>query len=164
MPISPTFTPVDGQITSLPVLPLALTGTEVMEIVSPGNANAGNSYQATTATFAAFYAAYSALNRTVITSGATYNAVTTDTQIFVDKTVGSVTQILLPPSLTMAYASAILIKDWKGDAATNPITIVFSSSETCDGQTSVVINNAYGWVYLLPGPGATSQIGWGQVG
>lgn len=168
MVTTPTFNPIDGEITSLAVLPNALNGSEVQEIVSPGNANQGNSYQVTTATLAAFYSAYRSLNRTVIESGATvgapYAAETTDTEIFVQKLIASATFILMPAAATMAYAVPVLVKDWKGDANINPITISFSGGEVCDGQNTVVIQNAYGWVWLVPGPGASMETGWGLVG
>ena len=167
MVAQPPFTPTDGQITSLPFIPTALNGTESQEIVSPGDANEGLSYQISTATLAAFYSAFLALNRKVITEADAnpYQALTTETQIFVRKaTTPSATAIVLPASSTMAFATGVLVKDWAGDADVNPITITFSSSESCDGQPNVTIRNPYGWVYLVPGPGASSETGWGIIG
>lgn len=48
------FIPLDGRITSLEALPIPLTGGEVFEIVSPGNAASGNNYQVALNTIAAF--------------------------------------------------------------------------------------------------------------
>ena len=49
------FIPVDGRITSLQTLPTPLTGGEVLEIVSPGNAAAGNNYQVLLSVLAAYF-------------------------------------------------------------------------------------------------------------
>jgi len=58
----------------------------------------------------------------------------------------------------MQYPYGILIKDLKGDAATNPITINFTGGELCDGLTSgqISIQNPYGWVTIAPVPGASA--------
>ena len=55
MTTTPPFVPLDGRITSLQSLPLALTGGEVLEIVSPGNATSGNNYQVLLSVLAAFF-------------------------------------------------------------------------------------------------------------
>ena len=155
--------PADGQITSLTVLNLPLNGGEVQEIVSPGNSAEGNSYQVTTAVLAAFYAAFPFLNTEIITAGATlaspYMVETTDTNILFNKTIGSASYAKLSLSSSMAYPFPILLKDLKGDAYMNNITINFTGGQECDGQTSVVINGAYGWVRIAPIP---SGNGWYQ--
>ena len=157
------FVPADGMITSLQVLPIPLNGGEVQEIVSPGNSAEGNSYQVTTATLAAFYAAFPFLNTEIITAGATfaspYLVETTDTNILFNKTIGSASYATLPSSGSMAYPFPVLFKDIKGDAYTNNITINFTGGQECDGQTSVVINGAYGWARIAPIP---SGSGWYQ--
>ncbi len=149
-------TPADGQITSLTLLSPPLTGGEVQEIVSPGNAAAGNSYQVTIATLAAFYAAFPFLNTENITAGATlvspYSVETTDTTILFNKTIGSASYALLPSAGSMLYPFPILFKDFKGDAETNIITISFTGGQLCDGQSQVTITNDYGWVRIAPGP------------
>ena len=148
--------PLDGRLTSLTVLNLPLGGSEVMEIVSPGTAAAGNNYQVTTAVLAAFMAAFPVLNREYIISGATlaspYQVETTDTQVIFNKTIASASYATLPLSGSMAYPFGILFKDLKGDANTNNITINFSGGQLCDGQSSIVIRNAYGWVTIYPSP------------
>ena len=54
--MTPTqFIPADGRITSLQSLPIPLTGGEVIEIVSPGTAAAGNNYQVLLSVLAAFF-------------------------------------------------------------------------------------------------------------
>ena len=149
-------TPADGQITSLTLLSPPLTGGEVQEIVSPGNAALGNSYQITTATLAGFYSAFPFLNTENITAGATigspYNVETTDTVILFNKTIGSASYAVLPSAGSMLYPFPILFKDFKGDAETNNITISFTGGQLCDGQSQVTITNDYGWVRIAPGP------------
>lgn len=163
-----SFTPLDGRLPSFQTLNLPLTGGEMMYIVSPGNNALGNSYNVLTSTLAAFFAAFPALNRSVITSGATsgspYLVQPTDTQVFFDKGIGSASYATLPLAASMNYPFGVLFKDWKGDAATNSISINFSGGQTCDGQTQVTIQNAYGWVWLAPGPEVVGATGWGLVG
>jgi hypothetical protein len=157
--------PLDGRLTSQNVFGGPLVGTEVMYIVSPGNAAAGLSWQVTTGTLAAFFGAFPSFNREIITAGASYNALTTDTQIFVNKSIGSATGILLPSASSMLYPDAILIKDAKGDANTPNITITFTGGQLCDGQASVVIDNNFGYVWITPAPGiGAGATGWGLVG
>lgn len=42
-----------------------------------------------------------------------------------------------------------LIKDGKGDANSNPITVRSSTSQTIDGAATTVINTAYGFARLV---------------
>ncbi len=51
----PLTVPLDGRITSQNVLSGPLTGNEVMEIVSPGNASQGNTFQILLNTLAVFF-------------------------------------------------------------------------------------------------------------
>ena len=152
-----TFVPLDGQITSLPVFSGTLTGGEVQEIVSPGTAAAGVSYQATLASIASFFSAFNFISSTVITTGATlaspYLMLTTDTQILFKKTAGSPSYLRAPLAASMRAPFPVVIKDIKGDAATNPITVLFSGGELIDGASTLSINNAYGWVRINPNPG-----------
>ena len=128
-----------------------------MYVVSPGNAALGNSYQVTTETLALFMAAFPFLNTTVIKLGATlaspYLVEPTDTRILFNKTTPSATYAVLPLAASMAYPYPVLFKDLKGDAYTNNITITFAGGEKCEGQTEVVIENAYGWANINPIPG-----------
>jgi hypothetical protein len=144
----PIFVPSDGRLTSQNVLTGALTGSEVMYIVSPGNAQSGNSYQIKTSTLAAFFTASLVGAPTIIRSGDTYDSVATDTRILVNKTVGSATSVVLLTS--QSYTFPVLVKDLKGDSATNPITVTFSSGQTIDGLSSVTINNPFGYFWFNP--------------
>jgi hypothetical protein len=157
------FTPTDGRLTSQNILAGPLNGGEVMEIVSPGNAAAGNTYQVTTSVLAAFFAAFPFLNTEFITSGATigspYLVQTTDTVILFNKILGSASYTTLPLASSMAYPLPILFKDLKGDAATHNITIQFTGGQLCDGLSTISILNAYGWTRIAPIIGGT---GWYQ--
>lgn len=149
--------PLDGRMTSFDPVPTPLTGTELMWMVQPGNAAQGILYNVTVDVIAVFAAAFPFLNTTIITAGATnvspYLVATTDTRILFNKTLGSASFAVLPTASSMAFPFGILFKDLKGDAATNPITITFSGGQLCDGQSSVVIDNAFGWVTINPVPG-----------
>jgi hypothetical protein len=138
-----------GQMTDLPAYAVAspadLTG--LMEIVTPGNAAAGVNYGITLAQLALIIGGGGAL--TIITSGATYTSVQADTRILVNKTVGSPTAITLLAA--SSYLQPVLVKDLKGDAATNNITVNFPG--TFDGIASpLTISTAYGFIWFNPLP------------
>jgi hypothetical protein len=67
-----------------------------------------------------------------------YQMATADRAVVVNKTTGAATKLLLPttPQLWVAYK----IKDGKGDAATNNITVAFAGSGTIDGETTFLMN------------------------
>jgi hypothetical protein len=131
-----------------------------MEIVSPGNAALGNTYQITLANLAAFFAGYPVMNTETITAGATlaspFQVETTDTWILFNKTIGSASYATLPLAASMVYPGPVFFKDLKGDAATNNITIQFSAGQLCDGLTTIVISDAYGWVRIAPVSGGNA--------
>ena len=77
---------------------------------------------------------------TVVTAAGNVAVTTAHDLIIINKTSGANTGVTLPASpLTNDFYT---IKDGKGDAYTNPITIV-PSSGTIDGQSNVVIWNSY---------------------
>lgn len=139
-----------GQMTDLPAYPGALDLTALMEIVSPGNAALGVNYGITFAQIIALITAQVVGVPTFVISGATYNSVGSDTRILVNKTIGSATSVVL--ALSTAYAQPVLVKDLKGDADTNPITVTFSGGQTLDGlaPAQVVISNPYGYFWFNP--------------
>lgn len=141
-----------GQMTDLPVFTGTLNGTEVVEIVAApqgqSNAAAGINYQITTLLLAYLLNAASYVI-TFVTSGATYNSVGTDTRILVNKTVGSATTVNLLAG--NSYSQPVLVKDEKGDADVNPITINYPG--TYDGVAGpITISTAYGYVWFNPLP------------
>lgn len=134
-----------GQMTDLPAYPGTLDLTALMEIVSPGNVALGVNYSISLAQLALIIGSGGA--PTFVLSGATYNSVATDTRILVNKTVGSATTIALLAG--SSYFQDVLVKDLKGDAATNPITVTYPG--TYDGVASpLTINTNYGWIWLSP--------------
>lgn len=82
-------------------------------------------------------------NTTTVTSGDL--VVSDQSMIVIDKPSGAATAITLPASPLNGHA--ILIKDGKGDAGTNNITIT-PASGTIDGAATQVINTNYGAVFL----------------
>lgn len=137
-----------GQMTDLPEFAGTFDGTELFEVVAPGNEAEGINYSITSALLA-FLIGSVQYALTIITSGASYDSVDTDTRILVNKTIGSATTInLLAGDL---YSQSVLIKDMKGDADVNPITITFPG--TYDGVSSpIVINASYGSIWFNPLP------------
>lgn len=134
-----------GQMTDLPAYPGTFDLTALMEIVSPGNAANGVNYGVTLAQLALIIGGGGA--PTIITSGASYNSVVTDTRILVNKTIGSATAITLLNGAS--YFQPVLVKDLKGDADVNPITITFPG--TYDGIASpLTINTQFGFIWFNP--------------
>ncbi len=136
-----------GQMTDLPAYPGGNDPTALFEVVSPGNAEQGINYSITADQMAVLIGV-SVYQNTIVTSGATYNSVDTDVRILINKTIGSATAVVLLPSAD--YGQPILVKDAKGDAATNPITITFSGGQLMDGLNQVVINTPYGYFWFNP--------------
>jgi len=135
-----------GQMTDLPAYPGGPDSTALMEVVSPGNVTNGVNY-AITPTQLAVLMGVTIYNPTFVTSGASYSSTSSDSRILVNKTVGSPTTIALLAG--SAYAQPLMVKDLKGDADVNPITITFPG--TYDGASSpVTISTQYGAVWFNP--------------
>ena len=81
------------------------------------------------------------------TKTANYTATATDSLILVDSTSGAVT-ITLPTAVNIT-GRHYTIKDWKGQSATNNITIATTSSQTIDGETTVVLAITYGSITVV---------------
>lgn len=149
-----TFTPTDGRLTSLQTLNTPLLGDEVMYLVSPGNAELGNSYKVTIAVLGAYFQSAPVLTSTVILAGATlaspYNLDGSFAQVLFNKTVASASYAVA--ALAASFRTAVLIKDIKGNADVYPIQISFSGGELCDGLSTLTIGNPYGWTTINPVP------------
>lgn len=79
--------------------------------------------------------------RVVTAAGAVTVSATTDNIVIVNKTTGAATTVNLPASPTTGLTYTI--KDGKGDAATNNITIT-PAAGTIDGAATSVISTNYG--------------------
>lgn len=91
-------------------------------------------------------------NVVVLTAAGNYVVISTDRYVVLNKTVGAATQITLPSSATIGRI--ITVKDAKGDASSNNITVVPSGADTIDGAANNILNTAYAHaVYLYVGAG-----------
>lgn len=81
------------------------------------------------------------LQTVVVTTGATYSVLSTDYVVVINKGTGSATGVTLPSS--PAIGRTLVIKDGKGDANTNNITLT-PAAGNIDGTTTKVINTAFG--------------------
>ena len=92
-------------------------------------------------------------SQTLVRTGPTYASVATDTRIlcYVDTpSPGPLTITLLASA---EYKAPVLVKDLIGLASsTNPIDIVFSGGQLCDGLTTIPIRTDYGSYTLNPSP------------
>jgi hypothetical protein len=83
---------------------------------------------------------------TVVTSASPYNALVTDCVIISNKTVAGAGTINL--SSTLQTGRVVIIKDGKGDANANNITVQ-GNGKNIDGAASKVINTAYGVLRVI---------------
>lgn len=139
-----------GQMTDLPEYTSDdYDATALLELVSPGNVEEGINYSITLELLSQFLI-NATVTPTIITSGATtgdhYAALTTDTRILLNKTVASASYVDLGDATDRGYLP-VMVRDLKGDANTNNITVSFTG--TCDGLSSpIVIDAPYGgWVF-----------------
>lgn len=95
--------------------------------------------------------------REVIAAG-TVTVGPTDYIVGINKTVGAATAVTVPLAANRSGVP-VVIKDIKGDAATNPITPAFTGGEMCDGQpgSSFVISTNFGFVKFYPRTGGYYQ-------
>lgn len=76
----------------------------------------------------------------IVSSGSFVTLDSTSRRIVINKTIGSVTSVFLPSA--PIYGQEVLIKDGKGDANTNTITIS-ASGTTIDGISTFVMSQNY---------------------
>ena len=86
----------------------------------------------------------------VITAAGDHTVDTDDYYLVFNKTSGAATEVTLPASADRV--GPITIKDGKGDANSNNITVTPDGSETIDGLSSWVLSFAYSGVTLIPRP------------
>ncbi len=82
----------------------------------------------------------------IVTAGATVTLDANSRKIVINKTIGSATAVSMPPSPKLGQS--VLIKDGKGDAKINNITID-PSPTTIDGFSGIVMTNNYQAFELL---------------
>lgn len=78
---------------------------------------------------------------TKVNTDSPYSVLATDSNVFVNSTAGVVT-VTLPTAVGCA-GQRYVIKDWKGQSATNNITIGTTSAQTIDGAATKVLTTNY---------------------
>lgn len=159
-PVIPVFQ--GGQMTDLPPLALEVfDGTELFEIVAPGNPALALNYRITSTQLSLLLANLISGSPVIVTDGATtgvpYVVPSTVSRVLFDKTVGAPSGALLGPA--QAQLLPVLIRDLKGDCDVNPITVTFSAGELCDGLAQVVISTPYGGYWFNPLPSGGWYLG-----
>lgn len=94
-------------------------------------------------------AAAQAVSPTFVTVAGTYAALSTDTDILINKTVPAANSVQLQASAAR-NGIPLFIKDYPGNAATNNITILPNGTEKIDGLSLLLINANYGGFLLVP--------------
>lgn len=159
MSVNPVFPVVfnGGQMTDLPEFSGTLDGTELLEIVA---ASAGLSLEASGVNYSITSALLSALvvnlglAPTIIISGATvvtpYVPTSLESRILFNKTVGAASAVNIGGGVARNNRP-IMVRDIKGDADVNNITVLFTG--TADGLSSpIVINSVYAGYWFNPLP------------
>lgn len=77
----------------------------------------------------------------VVVAAGSVTAAQSDIIVVVNKTVGAATTVTLPTAVT---AQTIFIKDGKGDANSNNITVATTGGKNIDGSATYTISTAYG--------------------
>lgn len=138
-----------GQMTDLPSFEDAqFDGTELFEVVAPGNVEDGVNYSITSLVLAQLLSLLTVSN-TIITTGATtgdpYEVPSDETRILINKTVASDTAVDIGGGADRLLP--VMVRDLAGNADTYNISVSFTG--TCDGLSSpIVISNPYGgWVF-----------------
>lgn len=135
-------------LTSLP-LAINLTGDDDFLVVQGGTTK-----RVKLSTIAAQISPSAGVTVTVETGatiGSPYVVPDGVTRVLLDKTVGAASYVLFNLSIEYGTAS-ILVKDIKGDADVNPITINFTGGELADGLSTAVLSTAYAGIRLTPYP------------
>ncbi len=82
-------------------------------------------------------------------TGAGDTVVLNEALLVINKASGAATGVTLPPGSSQTYGRTVTIKDGKGDAGSNNITITAAGSDTIDGSATYVVGINYGSVELM---------------
>lgn len=114
----------------------SLAGTEQFEV------NQGGTSKRATADQVATYALGGNQPTMQVTAAQSpYTVLSTDGVLLVNSTAGAVTVTL--PTAAGRAGKSYTVKDWKGQAATNAITVATTGGQTIDGSASATISKAY---------------------
>lgn len=121
---------------------MVVTVVHGITAVSTGGSSSGSTttFSGNVTVVGTFTTASRVLGLTVITATGAYNILSTDDQVVINKTVGGATTVNLPTSPTTGRT--LTVKDGKGDAATNNITVT-PAAGNIDGSSTFVINVNY---------------------
>lgn len=87
------------------------------------------------------------LNTKIVTT-TPYSVVNADTVLFIN--VATATSVVLPATGTDGSNNrSFYIKDFSGNAATNPITITSAGGKTIDNGTFAILNSGYSHVHII---------------
>ena len=82
----------------------------------------------------------------VVLSNATSTLLPTDTGLLINKTIAGPTSVSLP---TPVFQKLVFVKDMKGDAGTNNITLDAGGGNLINGQQTLVMNGNWGTTMLI---------------
>lgn len=185
----PNTYPSDGRLTSLQNYTGSLVGTELLMIVSPGNAATGVNYNITTEQLAALVPTvwpsenpnqvFAGPSSGVATAIPTFRAlVTADlpaiqltyvttslyTVVMGDQALlidrGNASGIIVLAGATTRNGLPLFIKDYVGNAATVTTTIQLAGTSTLDGLSSTYLSSNYGWLKVWPISAGTGSGNW----
>jgi hypothetical protein len=150
-PVSPTAFN-GGQMTDLPVFSGSFDGTELFEIVAPGNVAQGVNYSITSLLFATLVGQIT-LVPVIISNGqytspaSPYVVPITTSRIYINKSNNEPTYIRL--AAAASYLVEPLIREIAGNA-NNTITVNMTGGQLADGNAVVPIQSAYSGYFFRP--------------
>ncbi len=134
---------------------LSLSDLTANDLIAIINAGALNAVVELSVLQSYLFGPFNLPSRDVLTN-ATAVFAATDVMLLIDKTVAGATPITLP---TPALNRVIGIKDKKGDAGSNNITLDAGTGKLINGQQTLVMNANYGTTLLL----GMSDTVWGTL-
>lgn len=147
-----------GQMTDLPVYGGTFVGSELFEVVAPGNAVNGINYSISSALLTALLANLSTTPQ-IVTSGATlanpFPVPITPYRFLFNIAAASYATL----ALSSSYAAPVLIRDISGNADTNPIHLAFTGGQLADGLSTVTIATPYQGIWFNPLPSGGWYLG-----